>query len=131
MRSHKQIQFDAQLPYSSEKYNMFKSILPQEKFVPVSEKIIGESKRKGLIEIPERSIGFKSLLETMNKKLHQANQDKLDSLMRVNQNMIRFQPLCFFKLNYKLPQSKEMYFKTNRIQSSEVIREVRNCMFDS
>jgi hypothetical protein len=24
-----------------------------------------------------------------------------------------------------------MYIKTNRIQSSEVIREVRNCMFDS
>jgi hypothetical protein len=35
--------FDAALPYSTEKFNMFKSILPKEKFVPVSEKIIHES----------------------------------------------------------------------------------------
>jgi len=43
MRSHKQIHFDMQLPYSTEKYSMFRTILPKEKFVPVSERIICES----------------------------------------------------------------------------------------
>ena len=67
----------------------------------------------------------------MSQKLHQANKEKLESLNRVNKNMIKFQPMVFFKLRYKSPQSKEFYIKTNRLQSSEVMREVRNCMFDS
>lgn len=65
VRTHKQIYFDSQLPYSSEKYNLFKNILPKEKFVPVSERIIGETERKGLIDIPERSTPFKDLLANM------------------------------------------------------------------
>ena len=64
-RTHKQIYFDAQLPFSAEKYNLFKTILPKEKFVPVSERIITESEKKGLIQIPERSVPFKDLLATM------------------------------------------------------------------
>lgn len=51
--------------------------------------------------------------------------------MRVNVNMIKFSPMNFFKINYKTSQSKEMFIKTNRLQAGEVIREVRNCMFDS
>ena len=39
--------------------------------------------------------------------------------------------MSFFKIVYREAQTKEMYIKTNRIQSGEVIREVRNCMFDS
>lgn len=51
--------------------------------------------------------------------------------MRVNVNMIKFLPMNFFKINYRTSQSKEMFIKTNRLQAGEVIREVRNCMFDS
>ena len=49
---------------------MFKAVLPKEKFVPVSERVTGDTKRKGLIEIPERSIPFKELLFTMKQKMH-------------------------------------------------------------
>lgn len=45
--------------------------------------------------------------------------------------MIKFTPMNFFKINYKTPQSKEMFLKTNRLQAGEVLREVKNCMFDS
>ena len=52
--------------------------------------------------------------------------------MRVNVNMIKFAPMQFFKLNFKaVPQSLEFYIKQNRIKAGEVLREVRNCMFDS
>lgn len=63
--------------------------------------------------------------------MHQANKEKLDSLMRLNINMIKFTPMNFFKLFYKEPVGKDLYIKTNRHQAGDVIREVRNCMFDS
>jgi len=67
----------------------------------------------------------------MNKKLHQANKEKYDALMRVNLNTIRFQPLNFFLLKFPEPQTKEMFIKSNNSHSGEVLREIRNCMFDS
>lgn len=36
----------------------------------------------------------------MQKKLHQANQEKLESLNRVHDNMIRLESVCFFKLKF-------------------------------
>ena len=83
--------------------------------MPVAERIIGETERKGIIQIEERSVGFRELLDTMNQKLHQANQEKLESLMRVNVNMIKFTPMNFFKINIKDPQSKDSFIKTNRV----------------
>ena len=51
-RVHRQIEFDTQLPYSTEKYEMLREILPKEKFVPASERIIDESTHKAVIDIP-------------------------------------------------------------------------------
>lgn len=45
--------------------------------------------------------------------------------------MIKFAPMNFFQIKYKEPKSKEMYIKTNRLQASDVLRHVRNVMFDS
>ena len=45
--------------------------------------------------------------------------------------MIKFSPMNFFKITYKNASSKELFIKSNRHQAADVIREVRNCMFDS
>ena len=51
--------------------------------------------------------------------------------MRVNVNMIKLTPMNFFKVTMREAQSMELWVKNNRVQAAEVIREVRNCMFDS
>jgi hypothetical protein len=91
--------------------------------------------------------------------LHQANKHKLDSLIRVHANLIKLQPMTFFKLSFNnrfttaallsqneggvmelsaevllatdTAQPMEMFMRANRVQASEVLRELRNCMFDA
>ncbi len=67
--------------------------------------------------------------------------------------MIRLEPMNFFKLRFTnryttavllggeanggnkmgngIAQTIEMFMRANRVQASEVLREVRNCMFDA
>ncbi len=61
-----------------------KQVLPKEKFVPVSEKIIDLTDKKEILDIPERVMPFKSLMHTMSKKLHQGEPDKLRALQHMN-----------------------------------------------
>ena len=67
----------------------------------------------------------------MNTKLHQARQEKLESLMRMNEKLIKFYELLFFETEYSSALSKEAFIKLNRSKSLDVLRDVRNGMFDS
>ena len=44
--------------------------MPEEKFVPVSERIIEETDKREIFVLPERSNKFSDLMVLMNKKLH-------------------------------------------------------------
>lgn len=51
IRAHKQIYFDLQLPYDKEKFKMFNSVLPPEKFIPIAELKADENKPPALKKI--------------------------------------------------------------------------------
>jgi len=55
-------------------------VLPEEKFIPVSERIIEETDKWEILILEERSTKFNDLLVMMNKKLHQGEGDKLVAL---------------------------------------------------
>jgi hypothetical protein len=46
------------LPFNKELYKSFKDVLPAEKFVPVQDRIIDETDRVALVQIPERAFPF-------------------------------------------------------------------------
>ena len=50
---------------------MFNSVLPKEKFIPVTEKEADETRSPALIKIPVRESNFERRLEKMSTKLHQ------------------------------------------------------------
>ena len=54
-RAHKQIHFDLKLPYDKEKYKQLHQVLPIEKFIPVSERVVDHVKPPALHRIPERN----------------------------------------------------------------------------
>ena len=80
MRTHKQIYFDLQLPYDKEKFKMLKSVLPKEKFVPVMERKVDETKAPALILMPEKALPFQDLLSKGTERLHQADPSRLQIL---------------------------------------------------
>ena len=80
LRAHKQIYFDLQLPYDKEKYKLFKSVLPADKFEPVTERIPHEDRAPALVKIPEREKPFVKRFNRISNNLHQANYARLKVL---------------------------------------------------
>jgi hypothetical protein len=70
-----------------------------EKFKPVSERILEETTREGVLRF-ERKKNFQKLLDKMSMKLHQGNSDTLKSMMNLNENMIKFKEIFFFQSDY-------------------------------
>ena len=70
LRTHKQIYFDLQLPYDKEKFNILKSVLPKEKFVPVQDRKVDEKRAPALKKMPEGAYQFQDLLAKGTEKLH-------------------------------------------------------------
>lgn len=56
---------------------MFNSVLPKDKFIPVTEKEADQVSPPALIEIAERESNFEKRLEKMAVKLHQGNLAKM------------------------------------------------------
>ena len=75
-----------------------------------------------LIPIPSRSQPFKVLLEKMSRKLHQANQEKLETLQRVQQNMVvLLTPENFFKLRFTNRYATAAMLGTETLETSIIM----------
>ena len=131
-RAHKQIEFDLRLPFATEKFTNLKKVLPPSKFIPVSEQIIEETDKREIYDIPNRSIAFNKLTQKMSAKLHQGNHDKLVALQALNSRTLKISSeLCFFEKRYIKPVPLEIFLKLNKSKARDVLRDVRNGMFDS
>ena len=68
----------------------------------------------------------------MNKKLHQGEGDKLVALQNQNAKLIKLHEVSFFESTfYQGAMSLEKFLKINNSQAMDVMRDVRNGMFDS
>ena len=70
LRTHKQIYFDLQLPYDKEKFKMFNTVLPKDKFIPIMERKVDSKKAPALIQMPEGAYQYQDLLGRATEKLH-------------------------------------------------------------
>lgn len=61
-KAHWQIEFDSRLPYSNTKFDYLKVVLPEVKFIPVSEWIIEETDKREIFILPEWSSKFNDLV---------------------------------------------------------------------
>ena len=140
-RAFRVTEFEAQLPYKGthvrynsgveEYYQRFKDVMPVEKFRPVAEKIIEETSRRGVIDIGERSKPFFGLLREMNKKLHQGDQKKLETLVSVNTNFNKLSRLVFFGETYTRSVELKTFFEINMVKAHDHISNWKESMIQA
>ena len=131
---------------------MFKEVLPKDKFVPVMDRKIDESKAPALKEMPEGAYNFHDLLVRGTEKLHQADPARLRILQlqadfkykNSQKRLLQFSfsaPIELFngkesssRLNTKYPDYLEMtklYLREEHEKATaNVIKALRDSKFD-
>ena len=114
-----------------EYYEKFKQIIALEKFKPVSEKNIEETSSLGVKDIGERSKPFNNLLKEMNKKLHQGDQKRLETLINVNANFNKFSKEIFFEKKHERPVEIKTYSELNMVKTHNLLSDWKECMIQA
>ena len=119
------IEFEADLPYNSEKQELFLEILPIEKFQALQDRVI---------QIPEKKIIYDSFycsLSYINENLHQANPDLLNILHKLNLQIQEFREfLCFIQF-YPTPYKLAKFVRLQKLETLDTFREFKNICFDT
>ncbi len=114
-----------------EYYERFKEVMPVEKFRPVAEKIIEETSKKGVIDIGERSRPFFGLLKEMNKKLHQSDPKRLETLVSVNTYFNKFRKEIFFEKRFDRSVELKTYVEMNTVKAHYLLSDWKECMIQA
>ena len=86
-RCAKRSAFEADLPYSEGKYQMFKNIIPAKKFLPPSELHTIKAPEYGQVVIESRQRNFKQVMKRISKQLHLAQPSKVGILKHTNSKL--------------------------------------------
>jgi hypothetical protein len=92
----KRVQFEAELPFSEEKYLLFRSIIPPEKFLPIGERGQNGGLERGVIAIEERCLPFEEVFARIESKLQVASPSKFEILAETHERLSRLATQEFF-----------------------------------
>ena len=119
------IEFEADMPYNTEKKDLFTGILPTEKFIPLGEREIVK---------PEKTIiyfGFMTTLAIIHENLHQSSSDYFNILYRQNAQMLEFRKYSLFMTYFPQPYTLTKFVRLQKMESLDTLSEFRNICFDT
>ncbi|CAG9321581.1 unnamed protein product [Blepharisma stoltei] len=124
----KQMDFEADLPFNTQKQELLSGILPPSKLVPPSKlPYISPSASQPL----PKPKNFLKLLGSMNGLLHQSFPDHITILNKINTQLLELGPLLLFPKIQTKPLKLEKFVRAHKLESIKFLKEARNVMFDA
>ena len=123
-----QIEYEADMPYNTEKQELFKDILPPEKFIWPFEAFKQPSNTLGVVE--KLPYNFNKVFNYISTQLHQAFSETFEILYKQNILLLEFKDLNFFTKHYRKPCELEKFVQFNQVETANCLRELRNVIFD-
>jgi dynein heavy chain len=121
-----QHEFEIDMPYSLAKLELFRPILPPQKFIPITERVKATASR-GVLE--GKSPNFLETLLSLD--LHQRWLEHLRILVKLKSQLIEFEQSNLFTVIYLRTSDLSNLIRKHKMETINCVRELRNVMFDS
>lgn len=132
IRGNHQIEFNYTLPYSEERQKLFRGILDEDYFIPLKNKTTAETDRKALLQLPYETPGeFQRTVLLMRKLLHQAMPQKINSLIVLNKDIVRYENSLLVSIKFAPKLTLPDFMRIQKDCLNDYIRDFKARMFDS